>query len=197
MVRLALLSDQHGSLPCIPECDLVVLAGDLCGGWRPVLSDDYAAEWLRTRFADWLNGGPPAVVIAGNHDTVIQSRGFPTLDRVAYLQDSDAVVCGLRFWGSPWIKEFDRLAFNATEGQLAEKYSRIPNDVDVLVSHGPMYGHCDFFHEHLGSRALLGAVQRVQPKLLVCGHIHEGRGASKLGITRVVNTATAFTVVDL
>ena len=67
--------------------------------------------------------------------------------------------------------------------RLAKIYDAIPAGIDILVSHQPPYGHGDrtFDHDsgrvvHLGSRELLSAVERIRPKLVICGHIHGGHG---------------------
>ena len=55
----------------------------------------------------------------------------------------------------------------------------IPEDTDILVLHGPPYGYGDYSSygdEHTGSPSLLERIKEVKPKLVVFGHIHEGRG---------------------
>jgi Icc-related predicted phosphoesterase len=64
-------------------------------------------------------------------------------------------------------------------------YADIPEDVDVLVSHQPPLGYGDRTHEHSGkawhrgSRELLAAIERVRPRVVICGHIHSDHGRSE------------------
>ena len=60
----------------------------------------------------------------------------------------------------------------------------------MLVVHSPPRGHCDVSGagEHLGSEAILRAIEEKRPPLAVCGHIHESWGAeSEVGATPVIN----------
>ncbi len=69
----------------------------------------------------------------------------------------------------------------------------------VLVSHSPPFGHLDDVGgRSMGSRAVLEGVQRAQPRLVVCGHIH-GRWGSEswIGSSHVVNAGPRGRVVDL
>lgn len=43
--------------------------------------------------------------------------------------------------------------------------------------------------EHVGSTALTGTLERVKPRLMVCGHIHESYGSYTLGRTEVINVS--------
>jgi hypothetical protein len=99
-------------------------------------------------------------------------------DGVIYLQDSEAVVEGVRFWGSPWQPEFHGWAFNLPRGEaLAQKWALIPTGIDVLATHGPPYGIGDWTGDsHQGCKELLAAVRRVRPLLHVFGHIHQDGG---------------------
>lgn len=57
------------------------------------------------------------------------------------------------------------------------KWNEIPDDTDILVSHGPPFGIGDLCKSSLrvGCPMLLSAVQeRVKPKIHAFGHIHEG-----------------------
>ncbi|KAI3400896.1 hypothetical protein diail_1587, partial [Diaporthe ilicicola] len=62
-------------------------------------------------------------------------------------------------------------------------WSAIPLDTDIVVTHTPPYTHCD---EAVSKRRALGcedlrrALWRVRPRLAVCGHVHEGRGAERI-----------------
>jgi hypothetical protein len=79
-----------------------------------------------------------------------------------------------------------------SEGELAERFAAIPEAVDVLISHTPPQGHGDLTStdEHVGSTALLEAIELRQPCLAVFGHIHEGRGEpTRAGRSLCANSA--------
>src|SRR5580658_8754431 len=96
--RIVAISDQHGVLPEIPACDLLLIAGDVC----PVSNHaiDFQAAWLAAEFRQWLKCVPArkSVFIAGNHDFVFEQRsGFlPPSFPATYLQDSGIEWEGLR-----------------------------------------------------------------------------------------------------
>lgn len=62
-------------------------------------------------------------------------------------------------------------------------WSAIPLDTDIVITHTPPYTHCDEStskRRACGCEDLRRALWRVRPKLAVCGHIHEGRGAERI-----------------
>ena len=53
----------------------------------------------------------------------------------------------------------------------------IPNDVDIIMTHGPPLGILDYCPQgNVGCPNLLHAVRRVKPLMHCFGHIHEGNG---------------------
>jgi Icc-related predicted phosphoesterase len=71
-------------------------------------------------------------------------------------------------------------------------YAKIPDDVDILVTHGPPYGILDCLPgnaNHAGCPQLLEAVARLKPKLHVFGHVHGAHGMEISGETLFVNAA--------
>jgi predicted phosphodiesterase len=174
-------SDLHGHLPDVPACDLLLLAGDLC----PVTDHSSAtqAQFLAGPFKDWLESVPAkhVVGIAGNHDFIFERDPdlIPRGLRWTYLQDAGAVVGGFKIYGTPWQPWFYDWAFNLrTEDEMAAKWAKIPNGTDILVCHGPPHGYGDqtIRGDHTGSTTLLERIRAVRPRLVVFGHIHEGRG---------------------
>jgi Icc-related predicted phosphoesterase len=184
MIKVIAVSDMHGELPEITPCDLLLLGGDICPGGSP----SQEAKWLAEDFKKWLEKVPAEEIvgIAGNHDFVFEHPElFALADlRWHYLKDSLTELFGLKIYGTPWQLPFWG-AFNVTEDQLVEKYSTIPKGIDILLSHSPPYGILDQVHgRHCGSKALLQKVFEIQPKLFVCGHIHDAYGKCvKDGIT--------------
>ncbi len=66
-----------------------------------------------------------------------------------------------------------------TEEELLEKFSLIPTDTDILITHSPMHNILDEICEegkHVGSFALENVVNKRYIKLHVFGHIHESYG---------------------
>lgn len=205
MPVIAAVSDLHGELPkeC-PEADFLVVAGDICpGGYKvPII---YQSSWLYKAFFPWIEGIPVKHVVAcwGNHDWIGEPKPDytpPTHPKLTMLTDQRAVIDGLKFWGSPWQLPFYEWAFNAPEEELAKKYEAIPEDTDIIVSHGPPHGYGDLApsvpieHEYpaprrTGSKSFLNRIKAVRPKLVVCGHIHPGYGKYHCEDTIILNAS--------
>lgn len=79
-------------------------------------------------------------------------------------------------------------SFDLSEDEAAAKLESCPEGA-VLVVHSPPKGYLDQAHgRHLGSRAILEAIERKRPALVVCGHIHQCWGSeAAIGTTPVVN----------
>lgn len=199
-MRLALTSDLHGQLPEIPECDLLLIAGDVC----PVENHnlDFQTEWLRYRFIPWLRRTPARqrIFIAGNHDFVfaeapekLRGLDWPAI----YLQDAAHEWEGLRFWGTPWANELPGWPFCLPEYRLVDIWRRIPSDTQILLVHGPPLGIGDQIIGnisgdplHVGSLSLRERLAQLSSlKLVVFGHIHEGSGLYEYCDVPLVNAS--------
>lgn len=184
------LSDTHGSHWDIkvPDGDILVHTGDFSShGKLPDTLD----------FLKWFNTHPHKhkIFIAGNHDWLMEQdpyfhriikMEFPYL---TYLQDEACEVEGLKFWGSPVQPRFFNWAFNRDRGEAIKRHwDMIPEDTDVLLTHGPAYGIADEAYkvsrnalEHTGCKDLLDATLRIAPKLHLFGHIHYSGGQTFIG----------------
>jgi predicted phosphohydrolase len=190
-LRLVCLSDLHSLKPVfpIPEGDVLVIAGDVCG--YGTLAEIKAFDAF---LADLPH--PHKLLIAGNHDwpfARVPDQAITLVRHATYLQDSGIDINGIKFWGSPWQPEFCNWAFNLPRGApLTKVWAQIPNDVNVLITHGPPYGILDQVPggEHVGCEELRQALQRVRPKVHIFGHIHEGYGVLEQDGTVFVNAST-------
>lgn len=179
-MKIVAISDQHGQLPEVPPCDLLLIAGDIC----PVKNHSIPAQeaFLAGPFARWLETVPARhiVGIAGNHDFIFQEspERLPRSLRWTYLQDSATDIEGMKIYGTPWQPWFYDWAFNAREPELEQRWQSIPLGTDILICHGPPrgYGDRNMQGQHTGSPSLLERIRVVRPKLTVFGHIHEGHG---------------------
>ena len=162
----------------VPKGDILIHAGDFT---------DYGTFEQAADFNLWLGQlpHPHKIVIAGNHDFCFESNpqeAKALLTNGIYLQDQEIEIRGIKFYGSPWTPVFFDWAFMANPGpQMANIWSKIPNDTDVLITHGPPKGICDLTDQgdNAGCQELLAALNTVKPKYHIFGHIHEGRGINK------------------
>ena len=195
-MRAVLTSDWHGNLPDIPACDLLIVAGDLA----PDATSAEQAMWLRDQFLPHvLERAERTVFVWGNHDFIGEEPdqfGFiqdgDIARRVALLQESHCKVSGVSIYGTPWVPHLPFWAFYAKEEEIGTRLSaNCPPGIDILVSHGPPHGAGDQGPNgrHVGSTALAEALQTLQPKLVVCGHIHENYGSFRLHDAEVLNVS--------
>jgi predicted phosphohydrolase len=187
-VRVVCVSDTHLRPFEVPDGDVLVHAGDMTMGGSLAEVQDFARVFE-------VLPHPHKVLIAGNHDFAFMRRpeeARALLGSTVYLQDDGAEVAGLRVWGSPWQPRFGDWAFNLDRGApLREKWDRIPERLDILVTHGPPEGIGDrtAFGQSVGCADLRDAVLRTRPRFHVFGHIHEGYGVLRKGETTYVNAS--------
>lgn len=66
-----------------------------------------------------------------------------------YLQDSSVTLYGIKVYGTPWQPWFGGWAFNLERGEtILEKWNLIPNDADIVMSHGPPLGLIKFIEKN-------------------------------------------------
>lgn len=187
-VCLADTHNKHHQLK-VPDGDVLLHAGDFC-------QQGTLAEVAH--FADWLAGQPHRhkVIIAGNHDIPLERQAQEAESMLApfhYLQDTEITLDSLRIYGSPWQPWFHDWAFNLPRGaRILAKWRQIPAKVDILLTHGPLYGIGDTTctGEQVGCQDLYQQVsQRIKPRYHICGHIHEGRGRYRVLDTISINAS--------
>jgi|694.fasta_scaffold19506_6 Icc-related predicted phosphoesterase len=181
MTEIVATSDLHGTLPEIPLCDLLILAGDIC----PDGSLVFQATWLDQTLRKWLKNIPAKVIvaIAGNHDLIFEKAPelVPKNLPWHYLKDQRIEIAGLKIYGSPWQLPFWG-AFNKDDIELEQQYRNVPHDIDIFINHGPPYGIGDAVMRrdkqisHTGSIALRDKIFEIKPKLAIFGHIHDAFG---------------------
>lgn len=177
-MRFVAFSDTHGfhNSTTLPEGDVLLFSGDMCG--RGNLDE------VR-RFGSFLQrqSHPHKVVIAGNHDwpfELDQDRARDALGDVIYLQDEEVTIEGIKIYGSPWQPEFCDWAFNVARGEPLRKiWAKIPQDTDILLTHGPPHGILDLTSRSVraGCEELAIRVSELLAlKAHIFGHIHEAYG---------------------
>jgi len=194
VTRIVAVADTHtfhGELT-VPDGDIFVHAGDMCRGGT---LDELAMN------VEWLRALPHRhkIIVAGNHDWCFArepdeaAAARSMLAGMTYLQDSEATVHDLRFYGSPWQPAYNDWAFNLPRGKpLADVWSRIPTGIDVLITHGPPNGYGDRYTMagRGGCEDLRRRVALVKPRLHMFGHIHQDGGLWTDGTTTFCNVTT-------
>jgi Icc-related predicted phosphoesterase len=198
-VRLLAFSDLHRDLGQAvslversSEADAVIAAGDFAS----------VHEGLGETIDALKPISVPTVLVPGNNETEDALRAAcDGWGAATVLHGQGTEIDGTRFFGlgagipvTPWDWSFD-----LDEEQAAERLASCPEDA-VLVVHSPPKGHCDTSSsgDHLGSEAILEAIEAKRPSLAVCGHIHEAWGAEEeVGSTKVINLGPSGRLIDV
>jgi Icc-related predicted phosphoesterase len=198
-VKILAFSDLHRDLEQAAnlverssEADVVIAAGDFAS----------VHEGLEETIGALRPIAVPTVLVPGNNETEDALRAAcEGWDAATVLHGQGTEIDGTQFFGlgagipvTPWDWSFD-----LDEDEAAQKLADCPSDA-VLVVHSPPKGHCDESSagDHLGSQAILEAIEAKQPQIAVCGHIHESWGAeSEIGPTRVMNLGPSGTAIEL
>ena len=188
-MRLLLASDIHCDLKAArrlaeraAEADVLVVAGDLAVMRTGLDKTVHALAVTET----------PTVLVAGNGESADElahaCRGWSA---ARVLHGSGCAVDGVRFWGVGGaipLTPFGAWSYDLSEEEGASLLEDCPQGC-VLVTHAPPFGHLDEAGgRNLGSSAVLEAIGRTRPSLVVCGHIHgHWEERSREGDTPIVN----------
>lgn len=203
MITLTFISDTHNKHK---ELTKDLIGGDILIHTGDLTSMGYEHE-IR-EFAKWFNSlhhYQYKIFIAGNHDWGFQNNSekvneiLSFYDKITYLQDASIVIDDLsvkpfKIYGSPWQPEFYNWAFNLPRDgwELEQKWNDIPNDTDILLTHGPAFGYVDKVKGstfNLGCELLTKRISAINPKIHVCGHIHTGYGYTTNQHTHFINAS--------
>lgn len=171
------------------DIDFVLCAGDFTTWGRGAVR--FLKEFEKT--------GKKLYLIPGNHE---EREGL--LDIVAEfpkavnLHKNSVRIDGyvfLGYGGGGFAQE------DAQFRKLArEWYGKYKGQKIVLVTHGPPFGTTlDLLgNHHVGSIDYRQWIERLQPKLVIAGHLHETAGATDMiGKTRLVNPGWEGVVIEL
>lgn len=209
MIKICAISDLHGFLPEIDPCDLVVICGDSVSLNKQTYPQS-CYKWYCEEFKPWADALPcdKVLFIAGNHERGLPGHEeeyynlFPDSDKVTFLCDDEYIYEkdeeAYRIYGTPWCHQFGNWAYMATDEQLTDIYSQIPENLDILISHDQPYGYGDIIlqqtrwstGEHIGNKPLAKAVEEKQPSLMFVGHLHStDHSEIKIGKTSRYNVS--------
>ena len=206
IMKITFISDTHAKhnqvTSSLPGGDVLIHAGDISNkGYRTEIQD--FIKWFST-----IENYTHKIFIAGNHDFSCQDEVSAVEELLRlnpgseYLYD-DMFLIGdesadyddmVKVWGSPWQPEFYNWAFNLPRqgAELKEVWNMIPSDVDILITHGPPYGHLDYVtysKQNVGCELLRDRIDLIKPKIHVFGHIHSSYGYKFDGTTHFFNAA--------
>ncbi len=193
-IKLTIIGDTH-----LRHEELGTLSGDVLIHVGDMFSlferndDDFErmdAWYARQKFDRIL-------CIGGNHDFPIQNRRNregPMFRNATYLEDEAFEYKDLRFYGTPWVPFLNSHAFYAGERVLREKWSQIPSDTDVLITHTPPFGILDRSSrgQDLGCVHLAERIAEIAPKIHCFGHVHANGGTRKFGKTTCINASCLY-----
>jgi len=187
-MRIVHISDTHNQHKNIeiPDGDILIHSGDATIAGTAVEVQNFNL---------WLGTLPHRhkIFVPGNHDFLFErdlNQAISLLTNATLLIDQEIKIEGLRIYGTPWVPQFGFWAFMRKDMHLDQTFEKIPDDLDILISHGPPFGILDNGgFGFSGSMTLMKAVYRAQPEFHLFGHIHEGYGKHEDSQTSYFNSA--------
>lgn len=198
-MKIFATSDLHGNRTIMdklkdiaPKVDLILICGDIGGKDGRGKTFRQFSEYQK-RDADYLVSVLRDIqiesrFILGNDDWFEYEDGH-------YLQRAETV-------GNLTLIPFEYVLltpFNTNrevnDNKLSYELAKLDADGGtIMVAHTPPLGAGDILYNGIrcGSRAVREWIEEVQPKLWLCGHIHEDNSAEFVGNTLVLNCACEY-----
>jgi Icc-related predicted phosphoesterase len=185
----------------VPEnIDIAIFSGD-CSNPQNTLQNSFEV----LAFLKWFGQLPIKykVFVAGNHDVSIERKVIFENDfidnGIIHLWDKEVIIEGVKVYGSPYTPSFGfGWAFNKDRSKIHKVWEQIPEDVDIIVTHGPPKGILDLSYdrdnklEMCGDLALKKRIKQLNPKLVCFGHIHNCDNITNQGYIKLADHDTIY-----
>lgn len=195
-----IISDTHTlhgflDIPLDDDIAMVIHAGDATNYKDPYMNNNEMKD-----FIEWFHSLHYAykIYVPGNHDTSYAAsmhKGKIPSD-ITVLDHKLGNFGGIRVFGSPYTPTFGvGWAYNRSRDKIHSSWEQIPENIDILVTHGPPQTILDLNQDgkEVGCKSLYRRVHEVKPRYHVFGHIHEqaGRTLTEFGQpTTYINACT-------
>jgi Icc-related predicted phosphoesterase len=191
------ISDTHDTFQDISmlipdDIDIVFITGDVTYHGKPE-----ELERLKVHLKKIAAKTSHVVMIVGNHEKGCEADEGPWIRGIAeagvrLLMHEAIKIEGYKIFGSPWTPYFGGWAYNYHRIRGKEMWSAIPENTEILLTHGPMYGILDYVHgDHVGCVDLFNRVNSGLPDLKyhMFGHIHETHGIQQYKQVTCINSS--------
>ena len=196
MTKILAISDIHGEenenlytyLNNNEDIDLVIILGDITD-FGPL---DFVGPFIE-KIAEC---GVDVIAIPGNCDpkgicNAINEVSFCLHNNI--IAYGDAILFGYGGSNETPFNTPGEIQDNKIYGDVYEllaNYDYVYNEnvpkVKILVTHAPPFNtEADKLEsgDHVGSQGILKSIHEFEPQINICGHIHEAKSLSKIGIT--------------
>lgn len=190
-MKIVAISDMHGNYDFeVPKADILIVAGDIVP-LKMQRNISQSFSWFKKKFIPWCQKLPVKQVylVAGNHDFFLEDSIkakeclLETKITILYNESSEYLDDNGKIWtiwGSPLCHIFGNWAFMRSDEYEKEKFSLIPNDLDILITHDAAYGRNDVIlgdspwtdGRNIGNLALAEVLKDKHPKYHFTGHLH-------------------------
>ncbi|MFB6354944.1 MAG: metallophosphatase domain-containing protein [bacterium] len=188
-MKIVVISDTHGlhSQLNVPQGDVLIHAGDVCRDPSQLTS---FLNWFENQAQD------RKILVPGNHDFPLHYQNERYREQckqrgIDMLIDDTTAIQDVTVHGTPWTPTFGQWVYQKDDSKLDKYFRQIPQNTDLLVSHGPPKDILDQTTDgrRVGSRSLRSTVENVSPQYHVFGHIHEARGKTTQEGTTFINAS--------
>jgi Icc-related predicted phosphoesterase len=193
-MKIVALSDTHGSHRSVnmPQGDIVIHCGDYTRRSNYPGTLDFIQWYSNLKFSY-------KILIAGNHDRFTEKRKqdfFEIINGrgIIYLENQSVQIGNNKFFGSPYTQKFVGIgSFTySNEHETRKIWNLIPEDTNILLTHGPAKGFRDFSkteNKHTGCDVLLEHILKIKCPYHIFGHIHESYGIEANEDTVFINAS--------
>lgn len=198
-MKIWFISDTHNRHEQlqVPDVDLVIHCGDESESGNAWMNEPEARQ-----FFDWYSALeiPVKIFVPGNHSTAIEQGLIRAEDypKVTFLIHAQTEWNGFKIFGTPYTPKFFDWAYMRERSELDSVWLSIPEDIDILITHGPPKGILDVTRDmntggpvNVGSKSLRRHVlERIKPQIHAFGHIHDEKAYKNFG--KVTREGTQF-----